>query len=226
MSWIPYSSAIGSLTYAMQCTCPDICYAVGLVSRYQANPGLAHWRAVKRILRDLRGTSDYMLCFRGADLRLRGYTDADWGSDPDERKSTSGYVFLLGGGDISWSSKKQKCVVLSTMESEYIACSATVQEVVWLWRFLESLNLVRHASEPVTVFTDSMSAIAYAKDKKYHGRMKHIDIRYHYLRDMTARKEVILTHLPTDQMVADPMTKPIARDRFRAHVSTMGLCRP
>uniref|UniRef100_A0A2N9GDW0 Reverse transcriptase Ty1/copia-type domain-containing protein n=1 Tax=Fagus sylvatica TaxID=28930 RepID=A0A2N9GDW0_FAGSY len=128
MARVPYANAIGSLMYVMLCTRSDICFAIGLVSRFQSNLGPAHWKAVERILRYLRGTADYMLCYQGKDLRLRGYSDADWAGDLDERKSTSGYTFLLGGGAITWCSKKQSCVALSTMESEYVACSAAVQE--------------------------------------------------------------------------------------------------
>ena len=101
MEKVPYSSAVGSLMYAMMCTRPDIYFVVGMVSRYQSNPGQTHWKAVKRILRYLKGTADYSLCYQGNDLHLMGYTDADWGGDLDERKSTSGYVFLLNNGAIS-----------------------------------------------------------------------------------------------------------------------------
>ena len=107
MSRVPYASAVGSLMYAMMCTRPDICYAVGLVSWFQSNPGQKHWMEVKRILRYLKGTSDYMLCYQGKkDLRLIGYSDADWGGDVDQCKSTSGYAFLLNDSAILWSSKK------------------------------------------------------------------------------------------------------------------------
>ena len=225
MSRVPYSSAVGSLMYAMMCTRPDICYAVGLVSRFQSNPSPKHWMAVKRILRYLKGTSDYVLCYRGKNLRLAGYSDADWAGDLDQRKSTSGYAFLLNDCAISWSSKKQSCIALSTMEAKYIACSASVQEAVWLRRFLQYLEIVKTASEPVTIFCDSMAALACAKDPKYHGKTKHIQIRYHYVRDMVAQKEVILKHISTSEMVADPLTKPIARDVFIRHVKSLGLCR-
>uniref|UniRef100_A0A2N9ERH0 Retroviral polymerase SH3-like domain-containing protein n=1 Tax=Fagus sylvatica TaxID=28930 RepID=A0A2N9ERH0_FAGSY len=159
-------------TYALQ---------LGMVSRYQSNPGPAHWRAVKRILRYLRGTSDHALCYHGGDLRLTDYSDADWASDKDECKSTSGYAFILGGGAVSWCSKKQSCIALSTMESEYVACSAAVQEVVWLRRFLQRLGVTAHAEDVVLLYSDSISALAYAKDPKYHGNAKHIELRYHYI---------------------------------------------
>uniref|UniRef100_A0A2N9HH17 Integrase catalytic domain-containing protein n=1 Tax=Fagus sylvatica TaxID=28930 RepID=A0A2N9HH17_FAGSY len=169
---------------------------VGMVSRYQSNPGPAHWRAVKRIPRD-----------------------------KDERKSTSGYAFILGGGAVSWCSKKQSCIALSTMESEYVACSAAVQEAVWLRRFLQCLGVTAHAEDAVLLYSDSTSALAYAKDPKYHGKAKHIEFRYHYIRDMVSQGEVILQHISTSSMVADPLTKPIARDLFFSHTKSMGLRR-
>ena len=101
MARVPYASAVGSLMYAMLCTRPDICFAVGMVSRYQSNLGPIHWQAVKRIFRYLRGTLNLILCYQGGDLRLRGYSDADWASDRDERKSTTSYAFLLSGAAIS-----------------------------------------------------------------------------------------------------------------------------
>ena len=121
MEKVPYASIVGSLMYAMLCTRPDICFIVGMVNRYQSNPGTAHWQAVKMILRYLQGTVNFALCYHGGDLRLTGYTDADGSADRDERKSTSGYAFILGGGAISWCSKTQACVSLSMMESEYVA---------------------------------------------------------------------------------------------------------
>ncbi|GMP75523.1 hypothetical protein CsSME_00032577 [Camellia sinensis var. sinensis] len=223
MARVPYANAVGSLMYAMMCTRPDICYAVGLVSRYQSNPGPAHWKAVKRILRYLRGTADYTLCYQSSDLHLVGYCDVDWGGDLDERKSTSGYAFMLSDGAISWSSKKQSCIALSTMEAEFVACSSAVQEAVWLRRFLQHLDVVTHTSDPVTIHCDSMAALAYAKDPKYHGRTKHIDVRFNFIRDILAQKEVILEHIPTSRMVADPLTKPIARDVYLTHVRALGL---
>uniref|UniRef100_A0A2N9IVG7 Reverse transcriptase Ty1/copia-type domain-containing protein n=1 Tax=Fagus sylvatica TaxID=28930 RepID=A0A2N9IVG7_FAGSY len=191
MSKVPYASAIGSLMYAILCTRSDICFAVGMVSRYQSNPGLAHWRAIKRILRYLRGTIDHALCYHGGDLRLICYNDANWASDKDERKSTS----------------------------------AAVQEAVWLRRFLQRLGVTAHAENVVLLYSDSRSVLAYAKDPKYHGKAKHIEFRYHYIRDMVSQGEVILQHISTSSMVADPLTKPIARDLFFSHAKSMGLRR-
>ena len=225
MKNIPYSNAVGSLMYAMMCTRPDICYGVGLVSRFQIYPGFEHWKAVKRILRYLKSTADYVLVYQGKDLKLIGYSDADWAGDPDERKSTSGYAYILNGGAISWSSKKQSCIALSTMEAEYIAICSAVQEAVWLRRFLKHLSVTQDASDPVHIWTDSTAALAYAKDPKYHGRTKHIEMKYHYVRSMIEKKRVALQHISTSLMVADPLTKPISKELFLAHVKTLGLRR-
>ncbi|KAK9098657.1 hypothetical protein Syun_025702 [Stephania yunnanensis] len=225
MAKVPYTSAVGSLMYAMMCTRPDICFVVGMVSRYQANPGQTHWRAVKRILRYLKGTVDYSLCYQGNNLHLVGYTDVDWGGDLDERKSTSGYVFLLNNGVISWSSKKQSCIALSTMEAEFVACSAAVQEAVWLRRFLSHLGFDKDASSPVLVNCDSQAAIAFTRDPKYHSKTKHIDTKYNFVRDMIAQKEVKVQYISMQKMIADPFTKPIPRDAFNGHMKSLGLRR-
>lgn len=225
MSKVPYASAIGSLMYAMLCTRPDICFAVGLVSRYQSNPGLAHWQAVKRILRYLRGTSDLVLCFQGGNMRLQGYSDADFSGDLDESKSTSGYAFILGGGAISWCSKKQDCVALSTMEAEYVACCLAVQEAIWLKSFLHDLNVTPKVDEPVDMHCDNTAAIQFAKDPKFHKKSKHIRRRFHFVREAIRKKDVVINYIPTSMMVADPLTKPIPKSAFVAHVKNLGLRR-
>ena len=225
MKKVPYANAVGSLMYAMLCTRPDTCFVVGMVSRYQSNPRLAHWKAVKRIFRYLKGTVDYSLCYQGNDLQLRGYTDADWGGDLDERKSTSGFIFLLNNGAISWSSKKQSCIALSTMEAEFVAFSSAVQKAVWFKRFLDHLGISNEASGPVLVNCDSEAAIAYTKDPKFHCKTKHIDTKYNFVKDIVAREEVNMKYISTQEMVADPLTKPVPRDVFVRHVKTQGLHR-
>ncbi|KAL0298882.1 UNVERIFIED_CONTAM: Retrovirus-related Pol polyprotein from transposon TNT 1-94 [Sesamum radiatum] len=225
MAKISYASAVGSLMYAMMCTRPDLCVAVGIVSRYHRNPGPEHWIAVKRILRYLKGTSYMALCYHGGSLKLVGYSDADGSADRDERKSTSGYAFLLGGAAITWCSKKHPCISLSTMEVEYVACTSAVQEAIWLRRFLKSLRISMHIDDAIVIYCDNTTTIAYAKDTKYHGRTEHIDTRYHFIRDSIAQGEVVLRHIPTNDMIVDPFTKPLSRDAFHRHVSSMGLRR-
>ncbi|XP_075096534.1 secreted RxLR effector protein 161-like [Nicotiana tabacum] len=223
---VPYRSAVGSLMYAMVCTRPDICQAVGLVSRYQTDTGLAHWQTVKRIMRYLKGTADYALCYQGGkDLRLVGYSDADHGGDLDERKSTSGYVFLLSDRAISWSSKKKSCVSLSTMEAEYMALASAAQEDIWLKKCLEHLLDIAENTEAVLVYCDSEAAISSTKDPKFHCKTKHIDIKYNYARDMVKRKVVNVKYVSTKDILADPLTKPLSRDAFVRHTRSQGLRR-
>ncbi|XP_070682478.1 secreted RxLR effector protein 161-like [Malus domestica] len=126
MAIVPYASAVRSLMYAMFCKRQDICHVVGMVSHYQSNPGQAHWQVVKRIMRYLQGIKNLALRYQGEDLKLKGYSDADWASDIDECKSTSGYAFVLRGGIVSWCSKKQTFIALSTMKSEYAAIGSAV----------------------------------------------------------------------------------------------------
>jgi hypothetical protein len=131
MKKVPYASVVGSLMYAILCTRPDICYAVGIVSRYQSNPGPKHWIAVKHILKYLRRTRDYMLIYSGHDLNPIEYTNSNFQSDRDSRKSTSGSVFTLEGGAMVWKSIKQSCIANSTMEAEYVAACEAAKEAVW-----------------------------------------------------------------------------------------------
>ena len=132
MSKVPYSSEVGNLMYGMVCTRPDISHAVGVVSRYMNNPGKEHWKAVQWILRYLRGTTSHALCFVCSNTVLQGYVDADMAGDKDSRRSTTGYVFTVGGTTISWISKLQHVVALSTMEAEYVVATEASKEMIWL----------------------------------------------------------------------------------------------
>jgi hypothetical protein len=132
MSRVPYSSTIGSLMYVMVCTRPNIAHAVGVVSRYMNNPGKEHWEVVKWILRYFRGTTTHALCFGGSNIVLQGYVDSDMEGDKDSRRSTTGYVFTIGGTIVSWISKLQKVVSLSTTEVEYVASTKASKEMIWL----------------------------------------------------------------------------------------------
>jgi hypothetical protein len=170
MSHVPYVSAVGSLMYAMVCTRPYISHVVGVLSRYMSKLGKEHWTTVKMVFRYLRGTASYGLCYEGRlgldrVVDIHGFVDADWAGDLDCRRSTSGYVFNLFGGAISWMSKRQVIVALSTTESEYMAATHASKEAVWLQRLCSSIGLVQQA---VTIECDSQSAIFLAKNPAYH----------------------------------------------------------
>jgi len=227
MRAIPYASAVGSLMYAMLCTRPDICHAVGLVSRYQSNPGPDHWTAVKCILKYLRRTRDYMLIYGSDELIPVGYTDSDFMSDKDSRKSTSGYVFMLGGGAISWRSIKQECTADSTSEAEYVAACEAAKEAVWLKRFLLELGVVPLARQPLTVYCDSSGAVAQSKEPRSHKSQKHVQRKYHLVREIVQRGDIAITKIASADNLADPFTKALTTKVFEQHVDGMGMrCNP
>ena len=168
--------------YVAVATRPDISYAVGLVSKYNSNPSRVHANAVKRIFQYLKFLSDYSLRLRKCDDELIAYSDADWAGDKNDRHSTSGNVFMLASGSISWSSRKQAVVALSTAEAEYIALSSATQEIMWLRRLLTDLHSKPYG--PTELKEDNQGAIAIAKNPVTHNRTKHIDIRHHFVREM------------------------------------------
>ena len=218
-----YQSAVGSLMYAMLGTRPDLAFAVSVVSRYAHNPTLKHWGAVKRIFSYLKGTVHLQLTFQGTLSDLVGYTDSDWAGCTATRRSTSGYVFNVGSAAISWSSKRQATVALSTCEAEYIGQTQATKEAIWLRSLLTSLRPNSDALETVIIYGDNQGAIALSKDPRSHGRTKHIDMANHFCREKVADKTVAFEYTPTDKQVADGLTKALARDKFEAFRDAIGL---
>jgi hypothetical protein len=224
MSKIPYASAVGSLMYAMLCTRPDIAHAVSLTSRYQSDPGMEHWTAVKNILKYLKRTKDMFLCYGGdQELVVTSYTDASWNTDPDDSKSQSGYVFILNGAAVSWSSSKQCTVAKSSTESEYIAASEASSEAVWMKRFIVELGVVPSALDPLVIYCDNTGAIANAKEPRSHKKLKHIKLRFHSIREYIEDGEVEICKVHTDLNVADPLTKALPRAKHDQHQNAMGV---
>ena len=142
---------------------PDLSFAVSLVSRFQSNPSEAHWVAIKIILRYIKGAKNHKMTYSGKHLKVIGYSNSNFSGNTNDRKCTSGYVFLLGGGAISWCRKKQSCVAKSTMEAEYIACRSAILEAVWIKGFLKSLNIKEIPDEPIKVMCDNQAAICTIK---------------------------------------------------------------
>nr|GEZ46301.1 retrovirus-related Pol polyprotein from transposon TNT 1-94 [Tanacetum cinerariifolium] len=190
MDRVPYASAVGSLMYAMVCTRPDLAHAVGVVSRFLSNPGKKHWEAVKWIFRYLRAVGSLMyamVCTRpdlahavGVVSRFLSNPDSDLAGNKDNMKSTSGYLMTFAGGAVSWQSRLQNYVALSTTESEYVAAMEACKELLWLKRFLQELGFKQ---QRYAVLCDNQSAIHLAKNSMFHKRTKHIHVRYHWIRD-------------------------------------------
>lgn len=222
---IPYMNAVGSLMYLATTTCPDIAYAVGVLARFNANPGMAHWSAVKHLFQYLRGTLDYKLTY-GSDSSIGDrmfvtYCDADHGGDKDSRKSTTGYLVKLGQVVVCWRSKLQPVVTKSTTEAEYVAGNEAGKEILWMQKLLGELGYTPCA--PSVLYTDSQSAMSVAKNPDHHGRMKHLDMGYYWLREKVAMKKLQLEHLSTDDMPADLLTKPLARVKVEKFCDLIGL---
>ena len=223
MSRIPYASAVGSIMYAMTCTRPDVAYSLGVVSRYQSNPGEMHWKVVKSILKYLRNTKDQWLIYGESDLKLVGYTDSSFQSDRDDSRSVSGFVFTLNGGAICWKSSKQSTVADSVCEAEYIAASDAAKEAVWLRKFLGELGVAPSLDGPVPVYCDSTGAIAQAKEPRSHHRTKHILRRYHLVREIVERGDIDLMKIDGKKNLADPFTKAIGIKEFDFCKWKMGI---
>ena len=214
METIPYANAIGFVMYSMISTRPDLSYSISLLSRFMSNPGCDHWNALKWLLRYIKSTENVSLnfCKRNSTLDLVGYVDSDFAGDRDSRKSTTAYQFTLGGNCISWKSQLQPLVALSTTEAEYVAVTDEFKEAIWLQGFLKEAKLL---DGTVTVYSDSQSAIHLGKNPVYHERTKHVDVRYHFVRDMISKGEVNLQKIPTENNPADMGTKVVTLAKFK-----------
>lgn len=215
-----FKQLVGSLMY-LTATRPDIAHSVSLISRFMEHPKENHFLAAKRILRYLKGTQNLGIFYKaGGNEELFAYTDSDYAGGLEDRKSTSGNAFLLGGGVISWISKKQPVVSLSTTEAEFITAALCACQCVWLRRILEHLN---HCQEGATVmFCDNVSTIKLSKNPVLHGRSKHI-VRFHFLRDLCNDGVIELNCCSTRDQLADIMTKPLKVEDFQHLRSAVGM---
>ncbi|KAJ9565658.1 hypothetical protein OSB04_001624 [Centaurea solstitialis] len=204
---------------------PDVAYSVSVTSRYQQNPGEPHWVAFKNILKYLRRTNDMFLVFGGSEdeISVTGYSDASFQTDRDDFRSQSGYVFTLNGGAISWKSSKQDTIADSTTEAEYIAASDAAKEAVWLRNLLSDLRVVACVSRPIDIFCDNSGAVAQAKEPREHHKSRHVLRKYHLIREIIGRGDVRICKIPTEENVADPLTKPLARVKHEAHANSIGM---
>lgn len=216
-----YKSLVGSLRY-LTCTRPDILYVVGVVSRYMEAPTTTHFKAAKRILRYIKGTTNFGLHYYSSNnYNIVGYSDSDWSGDLDDRKSTTGFVFFMGDTAFTWMSKKQPIVTLSTCEAEYVAATSCVCHAIWLRNLLKELKMPQE--EPMEICVDNKSALALAKNPVFHERSKHIDTRYHFIRECIEMKEVKLKYVMSQDQAADIFTKPLKLETFVKLRSMLGV---
>jgi hypothetical protein len=219
-----YQSMVGSQMYSMLCTRPDTAFVVSQMSQHNASPTDLHSSTAKRAFRYLNATPTLGITYDGSrsngKLKLEGYSDADFAAS-QSRRSMMGYIFKLGGGAVTWMSKLEPTVAISTTEAEYMALLQATKESIWIQRFLKELG--REIDCSSVIFEDNQGAIALANNPEYHARTKHIDVQYHFVRECVEMGKIKLVYCPTEEMIADALTKPLSRDRFEKLVSRMGL---
>ncbi|XP_042042950.1 secreted RxLR effector protein 161-like [Salvia splendens] len=224
LSKIPYANIIGSITYTMLRTRPDLAQAISLTSRFMSDHGREHWIVLKWLFRYLKGASSYGLVYKaGAENQggtLVGFCDSDYASNRDNRRSQTGYVFNLYGTAISWKYGLQHVVSLSTTEAEYIAMTEAVKEAIWVKGILEDFG---EKQDTVYINCDSSSALCLAKHQVFHERSKHIDVRMHFIRDEIQRGEVGVVKISTEHNAADMLTKSFPAMKFRYCMELVGL---
>ena len=221
MQGVLYNEAIGSVLWLAVVSQPNTAYAIGILSQSMQNPGQAYWEALKRVIRYLGATKDLWLTLGGTKEKgQEGYCDADWASQ-EHQHSISGYSFHFSVGAVSWSSKKQNLVALSSTEAEYIAQTHAAKEAIWLKNFVSELQ--GEQMGPLMMCCDNQGAIALAKDNKFHARTKHINLRYHFIHEAVEDKKISLKYIPTDENVANIFTKALPRPKFEEFMEKLGL---
>ena len=227
---VPYSNAVGSVMYTMISPRPDLAFSVGLVSRFMSNPSKEHWAAVQWVLRYLVGTQSVGLVFKKSaeKFRVEGYSDSDFGGDLDRRRSTTGFVFRVGGNTVSWNSGLQQVVALSTTEAEYISLVEAINEGMWLRGLAEELG---YGQSEVVIGCDSQSAICLAKNNVFHDRIKHVAVSKHvalkmsFVRDMVEAGEVMIQKVHTSKNPADMLAKVIPSNNFDQALVDLGVAK-
>lgn len=221
----PYINTVGAVAYLATATRPDLAFPISVLSRFNKNPGPAHWEALKRVLRYIKGTVDYKIEY-APDPTQSGelfttYCDADHGGNPDNGRSTTGWVVKMGTGAISWLSRLQSIVTLSTTESEYVSGCSSGQEIMWLRNLFTEFGYT--LSSPSQLYTDNQSAMAVARNPEHHGRVKHLDLKFYWLRDAVHHQHIRIDHLRTDDMPADILTKALGREKLQHMVKLLGI---
>jgi hypothetical protein len=220
-----YRAIVGSMIYASISTRPDITHATNMISRYMSQPTQMNMTMANRVLRYLSNTRDLGLTYshshrQSEEVELTGYCDADWGGDLIDRKSTTGYCTFLNNNLISWASKKQPTVALSSAEAEYMAISDMMKEILWMRMILNELHV--NVITPTIIFVDNQSAIRISENDSDHDRTKHIDIRHCFIQDCIHNGDIKLEWVPSQHQRADIFTKPLSSQQFTAlHESIM-----
>src|ERR1700678_431442 len=217
-----YRSVLGSVMWGQLATCPDLSFSVSLLACFQANPGIEHWRVLLHVIGYIKNTIDYGLTYsRDSDISPTAFVDADYGGCKDTRRSTSGHIFTMAGGPVTWSSKRQATVALSTVKAEYVAMSRCAQQMVWMQNWLSEVKM--RFSTPSILRGDNRGAITLTKNTRDHGKVKHIDIRHHYIRELVQSGVIIIEQVSSSNNLADLFTKPLPRDHHHHLLTALNI---
>lgn len=218
-----YREAIGSLLYLMIGTCPDIAFITTMLSRFMDRPNHEHWNGIKRVFKYLQGTASLGVSYHidSGVTDILAYSDADWAGDVDTRHSTSGWICLLNGGPVSWSSRKQSVIATSTTEAELIAMCSATKEVVWLRKLLTDLYCKQ--LDATVLRCDNLGAISIVKNPESIKRTQHIETQFFYTNDIYKKGKIQIIHVSTNDQLADPLTKPLNKEKFQDFRERWGL---
>jgi len=224
MKNIPYASIVGSLMYAQTCTRLDISFAIGMLGRYQSNSRMDHSKAAKKVYRYLQGTKNHMLTYKRSDhLEVIRYSDSDLFGCANTRKSTFDYLFLLTGWAISWKNAKQSIIATSTMVAEFVTCFEATIHGLWLGNFILGLVIVDSIAKSLKIYCDNSPAFFFSKNDKYSNGAKHMKIKYLSVKKEVRKRKVLIKHISTNLMIANPLTKRLPPKIFNEHVEKMGI---
>ena len=208
MEKVPYASVVGSLMYAHVCTRPDIAFAVNALGRYLSNPGLNHWKVVKKVMRYLQDAKDYMLTYKRYDqLEVTGYSDSDFAGCLYDIKYTPGFIFMMVGEAVSWKSVKQTLTATSTMEVEYVACYEATCQAMWLKKLIFGFHIVESIFNLLVIYCDNTAVVHFSQNNRSVTRSKHFDIKYLFVREKVREFQTRIEYTVTGHMLADPLTK-------------------
>lgn len=222
-----YQSLIGSLLYIAVNTRPDIAASIAILSQKTSNPSQEDWNELKRVVKYLKGTAEMFLKLNNdislEEKSLIGFADANWAESRIDRKSNSGYVFMLNGGCVSWACRKQTCVSLSTTEAEFIALSESAKEATWIRNLLIDLQYSQEL--PTTIYEDNQSCLNLIKDERLSNRSKHIDTKFHFVKDYIMKGIITCKYCPSEEMLADMLTKPLSGSKLKYFREKSGIVR-
>ena len=219
-----YRELIGSLMYLSVMTRPDITYAVSVLSQHLEKPSITHLEFARRVLRYAKGTKNLQLVLGGENMTISAYSDADWASQL-HRHSISGFTLIFGNSAVSWSSKKQPIITLSSTESEYVALTQASKDIIWIGKLLSEIGFLSPIpfNFPIHLACDNQGAITLSKDSTFHARTKHIDVHFHFIRQCITMEHISLSYIPTGDMIADTFTKSLPYHTFIRFRSSLGL---